>query len=228
MTATLDPRNGIYHSWSLGENGWNTGMDANLLKIAQAGMHLSVLDKDLDDPPSGYDHGDSFIVGSPDSGSEWNGYDGYIAVWDDDADSSGDWRFYEPREGYIAFVEDEKLLYVYSGAVWEILRAGLIVGSETSAATITIDWSEYDVCDVTLSHNATINATGGVDGRRLMLRLRQDGTGTRVPTWGSMFRFSTDVPEPTLSTAATTLDRLAFEYCSADGKYDCLAVNLGF
>lgn len=32
MAASTEPRSGLFYGWSLGENGWNTGMDANLLR----------------------------------------------------------------------------------------------------------------------------------------------------------------------------------------------------
>lgn len=103
-----------------------------------------------------------------------------------------------------------------------------VTGSETSAATITVDLDDYDVCDITLDQNAQIDFTGGRDGQEVTLRILQDATGSRAPTWGTMVRFSTDTPSPTLSTAADTLDYLRFRYNSTDGKYDCMSANRGF
>lgn len=99
------------------------------------------------------------------------------------------------------------------------------------AATISVDLDAYNVADVTLTGDPTINFTGGEDGQIVVLRLRQDGTGTRVVTWGAMVRFSTDTPEPTLSTAAGALDYLVFRHNAIDvstGSYDFMAANRGF
>ena len=43
MTALTDPISGLSYGWALGEDNWNTGMDANLVKIG-ATLHINVLD----------------------------------------------------------------------------------------------------------------------------------------------------------------------------------------
>lgn len=102
------------------------------------------------------------------------------------------------------------------------------VQTVTYGATMTPNLGDGDMIDITLAGNPTINLAGGEDGQVMTLRLRQDATGGRTVTWGSMCRFSSDVPEPTLSTSASALDYIAFRYNQTDGKYDCMAVNLGF
>ncbi|ALH23801.1 hypothetical protein FDH70_gp29 [Pseudomonas phage PaMx25] len=47
MPASTEPRSGLSFGWSLGENNWNTGMDANLLSIGRFAYHLSVKDRIL-------------------------------------------------------------------------------------------------------------------------------------------------------------------------------------
>ena len=98
----------------------------------------------------------------------------------------------------------------------------------TYAATMSVDFSTTDIADITLTGNPTINATGGTDGQPFIIRLRQDGTGSRTVTWGTMFRFSTTTPAPTLSTAINKLDYVAFRYNLTDAKYDCAVVNIGY
>lgn len=97
-------------------------------------------------------------------------------------------------------------------------------------ATINLDLDAYNVADVTLTGNPTINFTNGVDGQKIVLRLRQDGVGSRTVTWGSMVRFSTDVPSPTLSSSPNELDYLVFRLNEEEssGLYDCIIVNRGF
>lgn len=51
MAASTEPRSGLQYGWNAGESGWNTGMDANLLKLGRVGVHLSVKDRDLTAPP---------------------------------------------------------------------------------------------------------------------------------------------------------------------------------
>jgi len=113
MAASTEPRSGLQHSWTLGEDNWNTGMDANLLSIGRFAYHLSVLDRDLTDPslltPAA---GDSYIVG-PAAIGVWAGLDDQIAVWDGAA-----WAFGIPRTGWLVYIEDESVLSIYKSSSW--------------------------------------------------------------------------------------------------------------
>lgn len=119
------------------------------------------------------------------------------------------------------------------GNTWfsiEVVEGDILYNTaESFASSKTID---FDTCtemvSITLTDAMTLNAQNGFDGRQVIFRLKQDGDGNRVITWGSMFRFSTTVPEPTLSTAANAIDYITFRYNSADNKYDCMSVNKGF
>jgi hypothetical protein len=98
----------------------------------------------------------------------------------------------------------------------------------TDAATIAIDASLGVVFDVTLGGNRTLGApTNPTDAQKILLRVRQDGTGSRTLAYNAIFRFSVTCPEPTLSTTAAKLDRLGFEYCAADNKWDLIAYAIG-
>lgn len=103
----------------------------------------------------------------------------------------------------------------------------------TDAATIAVDGAALGrVFAVTLGGSRTMgNPTGltaAMDGRVILFRIKQDGTGSRTITWGSNYRFSTSVPAPTLSTGAGKEDYVGFIYNHAAGKLDVLAANLGF
>ena len=45
--SSTDPNLGLNYGWTLGESGWDTGMDANLKRLG-AVVGLSVKDRDLD------------------------------------------------------------------------------------------------------------------------------------------------------------------------------------
>ena len=113
MAAQTEPRSGLKYGWILGEGGWNVGMDANLLFLGRAGVHLSVLDRDVADPttltPA---EGDTYIVAASATGA-WASHDGHVAVWDGAA-----WVFYTPRVGGVAYVEDEEKLTAYKATGW--------------------------------------------------------------------------------------------------------------
>jgi hypothetical protein len=96
----------------------------------------------------------------------------------------------------------------------------------TDAATITPNADTTDIFTVTLGGNRTIGAPGGtpVSGQKLVGRLKQDGTGSRVPAWNAIYRFPGGTA-PTLTTAANKTDYLGFIYNAADSKWDNVAIT---
>jgi hypothetical protein len=116
MTAKTDPRSGIQYGWALGEQNWNTGMDANLASIGRFAFHLSVKDRDLTAPPASPSNGDTYIVAAS-ATDAWAGKDGQVAVWDGNAGTPA-WVFGVPRLGWVAYIEDEEVLTAYKAAGW--------------------------------------------------------------------------------------------------------------
>jgi hypothetical protein len=114
MPAQTESRSGLYWGWDLGESGWKTEMDANLLSIGRFAYHLSVKDRDLSAPPGSPADGDAYIVGAAATGS-WVGKDGNVAVWDE---GGGAWMFGVPRVGWVAYIEDEEKLSAYKPGGW--------------------------------------------------------------------------------------------------------------
>lgn len=121
--------------------------------------------------------------------------------------------------------------YIFNRNGGSHLRCKNVNGGRTPytyASTLTINLDVGDVVDVTLTGNPTINFAGGADGDKLVLRLKQDGTGSRTVTWGSMVRFGTDVTSPTLTTTASKTDMIGVVYNAAASKYDVVAVAKGY
>jgi hypothetical protein len=113
------------------------------------------------------------------------------------------------------------------------LSSAALLGTKTAAltdgATINTDASLGNVFTVTFGGSRTMAApTNAVDGQRIMYRLKQDATGSRVPTWNAIFRFSNDIPNPTLSTTASKTDYISFQYNNTDSKWDCIGVSRGY
>jgi hypothetical protein len=76
--------------------------------------------------------------------------------------------------------------------------------------SIPMDASTAFAFSLTLGGNRTIeNPVGLVAGSLYTLALTQDGTGSRILSYGNAWRFNAATP-PTLSTAPTTLDILLF------------------
>ena len=100
-----------------------------------------------------------------------------------------------------------------------------------SAYTITIN---SDICDIAVQNNTemagtvTINAPLGtpLDTQQLQIRLKCDNAQSLV--WDSIFRGSSTIPLPTLSTGSSKADYMGFQYNQAAGKWDMLARNFNF
>lgn len=88
----------------------------------------------------------------------------------------------------------------------------------TYAASIPVAHTNGKNQVVTLTGNGAFAApSGGIPGETLDIRVIQDGTGNRVPTWNSAYDFG-DYGTPTLSTGASQEDLLGFK-CISSGKF---------
>lgn len=88
----------------------------------------------------------------------------------------------------------------------------------TDAATVAWDVSTGFNAMVTLGGNRTIGApTSLQDGVTYVLVLVQDATGSRVPSWNSIWDFGAQ-GAPTLQTAAGKRDRVVGQYNASVGK----------
>ncbi len=80
----------------------------------------------------------------------------------------------------------------------------------TDAATITWNVQTQQVAKVTLAGNRTLGAPSNlVDGFTYILRVIQDGTGSRTLAYNGVFKWPAGVA-PVLSTAANAIDILTF------------------
>lgn len=114
MAATLGSNLGIYHSWDLGESGWNTENDSNL-KLIDATIFLSVLSATTTAEPGSPSAGDRYIIPASATGTNWAGQDGKLAVYD-----GTDWAFYTAKEGWRGRAEDTGQPWVYTSAAWSL------------------------------------------------------------------------------------------------------------
>ena len=81
----------------------------------------------------------------------------------------------------------------------------------TDGATITPDFADSNNFSVTLGGNRTLaNPSNLVAGQSGSIFLTQDGTGSRVLSWGSYWDFAGGGTAPTLSTAASAVDRVDY------------------
>lgn len=98
------------------------------------------------------------------------------------------------------------------------------------ASPITTDASLGNYFRVTLGANRVLSApTNPKDGQKIVYEFIQDGSGNRtLDLTDAAFAYSTDIPRPTLSTAAGARDFLGYIYNSTAAKWYLLAVVKGF
>jgi hypothetical protein len=116
-------------------------------------------------------------------------------------------------------------LYVDNLAV--ATREARIYTNLSASGTLTVDWSNYDEARLTLTGNIIISMTGGYDGQKVMLKLKQDSTGSRLVTLGGNVRYNADITAFTATTTANKIDRVGFVLDIPDGRYDIVAVAKG-
>lgn len=101
--------------------------------------------------------------------------------------------------------------------------------SLTDGANIATDASLGVNFYVTLGGNRNMSApTNPSDWKVIRYYITQDGVGTRTLTWDAVFRFSTSIPSPTLTTTIAFSDWIEFIYNPTYAAWDCLRVVKGF
>jgi hypothetical protein len=101
------------------------------------------------------------------------------------------------------------------------------VGSTTSSATPTINTDSYDCYSITALAAAitsfTTNLSGTpVNGQKLIIRIKDDGTG-RAITWGAKFEAKGN-SLPTTTTAGKVLT-VGFLYDTVTSKWGCVSAR---
>ncbi len=81
-------------------------------------VQLACLDKDLTTPPAGPAEGDRYLVTTSAPTGSWAGLAGQVVRFTD-----GVWVGAVPAAGWVAYVADEKELYVFDGQGWGRLHS---------------------------------------------------------------------------------------------------------
>lgn len=152
MAALTDPISGLSYGWSLGEDNWNTGMDANLVKIG-AILHINVLD--FAATPSVTTNGTRYIVAS--GSGAFAGQDNKLA-----ARVAGEWQFYTLPEGCVVYDEDTNAHYKFEGGSYSLLiDLSAYLTSATAASTYgTIAQAKTEYLTLAVSDETTALTTG--------------------------------------------------------------------
>jgi len=107
------------------------------------------------------------------------------------------------------------------------LRPSLVC--DLDETDIIVDQSITFHYRITLTASRTMtNPVNFRDGQDLIIEITQGGAGSYTITWGSAYRFSTDVPEPDLSTTVGDIDILQFQWDSVNQIMKCLGYSRGY
>ena len=115
----------------------------------------------------------------------------------------------------------------YNNLRKDVVLGKKIMGVDADAATVTVDLSDKtksNVRTITLEGNRTLALSNPTIGQVFILRIVQDGTGSRVPTWWLTIIWPGG-SAPTLTTTAGAVDVFGF-ICTAEDEYD--GVFVGF
>jgi hypothetical protein len=104
---------------------------------------------------------------------------------------------------------------IFTGAVVEA-AVNLTFGT-----TIAVDASLGNTFRVTLTASTgTLGAPSNPqDNQKIIVEVKQDGTGSRTLAYNAVYEFTTDNPSPTLTITANKVDELIFIYNSSSGKW---------
>lgn len=166
------------------------------LRVIDAVIQLSVIDRDLTAPPGGESDGDVYIPAATATG-DWAGHEDDVAFYVD-----GAWQFTSPREGWRAYLQDEDIEVFWTGSAWVAYPA------QTESFVIAVSDESTDLTTGTakttfrMPYAFTVSAvrasvTAAPTGAALEVDINEGGASILSTV------LSIDVGEKTSTTAAT-------------------------
>lgn len=152
MTAKIEPSSGLSYGWILGEDNWNTGMDANLVKIG-AGLRIDVID--FVNSPYVTTDGARFIV--IEGIDDFSGHDNSLAVRVD-----GEWLFYPLPDGSILYNQDYGQHFKFTSGSYNLLvdLSSYLTSSTAESTYGTIADAKTEYLTLAVSDETTALTTG--------------------------------------------------------------------
>ena len=97
------------------------------------------------------------------------------------------------------------------------------IEDNTDGSTITFDLNSSNTHSVTLGGNRTLALSNASVGQKFIIRLTQDGSGSRTVTFFSTIKWAGGVA-PTLTTTANKTDVFGF-ICTSAGNFDGFVIG---
>jgi hypothetical protein len=117
------------------------------MRALDAVVQLAVISRTIASPPGAPNEGDRYIVASSPTGV-WTGQAGKVALF-----VEGQWLFFAPREGWLAWVAAEDTLVAWTGSAWD----QRLVGSVNGGSVRLVASEEV----LTLASGSTVDAAAG-------------------------------------------------------------------
>jgi len=126
-------------------------------------------------------------------------------------------------QGYTTFC-------VRNGTAIEAANTDAYIVAQTLpyAASVTLDWSQYDCVHITLTGDIEITNTNARKGQKCLIYLAQDGTGGHEVTWGAEVAFGAHISGVTLSSGPNLTDEIALSHNWVSGKYNVVSFAPGY
>lgn len=125
------------------------------IRMLDALVQLSVLDRTRSAPQPSPADGDRHIVGSAPTGI-WAGRQNTIAAFQD-----GGWAYFAPREGWLAWIAAEDVLVAWTGSAWTPVGGGTVNPTPLVGVNATADTSNR----LSVAGPATLLSHDGSDHR---------------------------------------------------------------
>lgn len=162
------------------------------IRALDALVQLSVMSRKLKNAPPEPSEGDRYIVAS-EAVAPWAGKTDQIAAWQDDA-----WAFFQPQEGWHAWVADEQTFVVFNRNSWSRVTSGTnpatliginTVADENNRLALKSPASLFD--HVGGGHQLKINKVDDSHAASLLFQSNYQGRAEMGTMWGRDFRIKT-------------------------------------
>jgi len=178
------------------------------LRRLDALVQISVVDRDLAAPPASPGDGERYIVAAAPTGN-WSGHAGKIAAWQD-----GAWAIYEPRPGWLVWIEDDEAAVAWNGADWVAVGGASVNPVPLVGVNATADTTNRLAVSSPASlfnhdgtgHQAKINKNAAGDTASLLFQTGYSGRAEMGTTGDDDFHFKVS-PDGTAWHDAIVIDR---------------------
>ena len=179
------------------------------MRLLDGVVQLSVLSRAHTAPPTNPVAGDRYILPSGATGA-WAGFDGSLAHWEENA-----WRIIQPKEGWVAWDQDERALLVFSQGHWtaaptataeQLDKLGLNTSADLTNRLAVSSDATLLTHDTTGGHQLKINKDQPGDTGSLLFQTGWSGRAEMGLTGSDNFEIKVS-PDGSNFHQALTVDR---------------------